>query len=238
MRQTTVVHGMALVGLASLAACGNVTAIDPAATELAKAICPKVWTGGCCMPSQLTNNAQAGTDEASCEKLTDDALQKYVVTIKSSEKLGRSTYDSTQVEACAAFIRGATCDELNVTPHVAGLPACASFATPKVAVGDACANDWECVDGFCDKTGVANGADGACRARVQAGQSCAGGGVCETALTCDGATMTCASPPKPATPPNTCFYSSGCSVAGGRGAGSLFALGLLGVAAWRRRRVR
>jgi MYXO-CTERM domain-containing protein len=237
--QRRAVPGTALLGLLSLGlplgACGEVTPPDPAATELAKAICPRVW-GGCCMPKQLTNNAQAGTDEASCEKQTDDALQKSVIAIKSSEKQGRSTYDGAKVEACAAFIRAATCDELNVTSHVAGLAPCASFATPLVSVGGACTNDWECIDGFCDKTGVAAGADGACRARAPAGQSCASGNLCEAALACDAATMTCAQPPSPTTPAATCFYSSGCNVGAGRGAGSWLALGLLALAGWRRRR--
>jgi hypothetical protein len=232
----TALLGLMSLGLAlPLGACGEVTAPDPAATELAKAICPKAWS--CCNANQLINNKQAGTDETSCEKLTDDALQKSVLGIKDSQKKGRSMYDGAKVEACAAFIRGATCDELDVTPHVSGLPACGSFATPLVAVGGACANDWECIDGFCDRTGVASGADGACHARVTVGQSCANASACETALACDGATMTCVQPPAPTTPPAAmCFYASGCNVTGGRGASSLFALGLLAATMVRRRR--
>jgi hypothetical protein len=231
MRMTNV-RGAGVLGLVSLAlaACGDVTPRAPEATELAKAICPKVW-GECCKADQLKNNEQAGTDEASCEKKTDDALQQYVVTIKASEKKGRATYDSAKVEACAAFIRGATCDELNVTNHVAGLPACSSYATPKVAAGGACGNDFECIDGFCDKSAAAQGADGACKTRSKSGEACGDVAMCEATLACDGATMTCATPPKPA---NACFYSSGCNVAGGRG--GPIAIALLALAAWRRRR--
>jgi MYXO-CTERM domain-containing protein len=242
MRSTT---GLAIASLLTLPAlaCGGVTArgISPEAApkELAQAICPKAYD--CCMTTQLMHNDQAGTDVATCEMKTQAGLESQVAGIEASEKNGRVIYDGTKVDACVKFLQSATCMELNTTGHFSGIPACASFIQPQVAAGGACAADFECIDGFCDKTGVASGqanGDGACRTLAKAGESCAAGVHCELGLTCDATSTTCAAPPVGGAPTaDACFYSSACNYAGGdRGAASLLTVGLVLVAVWRRRR--
>jgi len=190
------------------------------------------------MANQLTSNMQAGTDEPTCETKTQAAFAQQVAGIEASEKSGRSSYDGTKVQACVTFIRSAACADLDMTNHFSGIPACASFIEPKVAVGDACGNDYECIDGWCDKTGAPDGGDGVCHALGQAGAACANGAKCAASLVCDATTTTCGAPP-PSTAATSCFYSSACSYAGGdRGAASLFGLGLLAAAVASRTRAR
>jgi hypothetical protein len=203
---------------------------------LAQAICPRAYD--CCMASDLAGNDQAGTDVASCESKTEAAITGTVSQIEASERKGRVNYDGLKVQDCLDYLNDATttCGDLHTTFHLAGLPACATFLEPKVAVGGGCTNDFECVDGFCDTTGAAAGADGACRALGQIGDSCANMGRCEGRLSCEAMTceaLTVASPP----PPAQCFYSSACSYGGGdRGAASLLGIGVLVAAVLTRRR--
>jgi hypothetical protein len=228
-----------------LLACGGAVQPEPGVSPkdapklLAQAICPKAYD--CCMAKQLMGNANAGTDVTSCETKTEAALTQEVSGIEASERKGRVSYDGVKVQACIDYLSATTttCDDLDTTFHLAGIPACASFLEPEVAVGGGCTNDFECVDGFCDATGVAAGADGACRVLGKAGDGCAHMGRCEPGLTCDPTDTTCRMPPPAATPAAPmCFYSTACSYAGGdRGAGTVLgALALLIALATRRRR--
>jgi hypothetical protein len=244
MRSTTTTTSAALAAVISslsLLACGNVTPIqgiapDDAPRQLAEAICPKAYE--CCMTSQLMDNMQAGTDVASCETKTRDAFQQQVATIKASEEKGRVVYDGAKVQACVDRIKSSTCAALNTTNHFSGVPDCASFLQPKVAVGGACAADFECAGGFCDTSAVPSGTigDGVCKAFAKVGQACSADVPCSADLWCDGTKCTTERPPGGASP-EACFYSSACSYAGGdRGAASLITLGLLLGAIARRRR--
>jgi uncharacterized protein (TIGR03382 family) len=248
MRKTTRLAVASLVTL-PLAACGAAVPApgvsrQDAPRRLAEAICATAYR--CCTAAELMGNKQAGTDEASCESMTEAAITQQVAGIDASEKKGRVTYDGLKVQGCLDYLQppaGAppACTELDMTNHLSGVPACASFLQPKVAPGGACSADFECEGGFCDETGVAAGADGACRAFGAVGASCANMGRCEPGASCDATDMTCRMSPTGAGPPpaGMCFYSSACSYAGGdAGAGSAFAVGLLTalVASRRRRR--
>jgi uncharacterized protein (TIGR03382 family) len=242
MRPTTQLAIASVLAL-SLLACDPVQ-LEPgvpprdAPAMLARAICPKAYD--CCMAKQLMGNDQAGTDVTSCEMKTQTALSQQVATIEASERQGRVNYDGTKVQTCIDTLTApeTKCSDLDTTNHLSGVSACSSFLEPKVAVGGACTLDFECVDGFCDTTGVAAGADGACRALGKTGDSCANMGRCEAGLMCDAADVTCKVSPAPAGPPaDACFYSSACNMAGGdRGAASALAVALLALAIARRRR--
>ncbi len=230
MRSTTRLAIGSLLTL-PLLACGQVASApgispDDAPAQLAQAICPKAYD--CCMANQLMSNTQAGTDEPTCETNTQVAFANQVAGIEASEKSGRSSYDGTKVQACVTYLRAAACADLAATNHFSGIPACASFIEPKVALGGACGNDYECIDGWCEKTG---GPDGACHALGQPGDSCANGAQCAATLTCDTTAMTCGAASTSTTTATSCFYSSACSYSGGdRGSASLLGLGLLAVA--------
>jgi uncharacterized protein (TIGR03382 family) len=228
-----------------VAACGSATTApgvsrQEAPAKLAQAICAAAYR--CCTTAELMGNKQAGADEPSCESMTEAAITNQVAGIDASEAKGRVTYDGIKVQSCIDHLQPSTaCADLDMTNHLSGVAACSSFLQPKVAPGDACSADFECIDGFCDKTGVADGADGACRALGKAGESCAGAqmGRCEPGLTCDATDMTCRMPPPVAGPPpaSMCFYASACSYAGGDGgAGTILGVGLLAALVVSRRR--
>ena len=221
----------------------------PSSAEVAETICSKAYL--CCSAAQLMGNQTAGTSEAECENKTATAYQNQIEAVSASEDKGRALYQPQLLMACLTTIRASSCTELSTTNHVAGIPGCATFATPLVTVGGPCGHDWECVDGWCDHPAMTSG-DGICRALVGEGQDCtvdhcakgtschgatktcvalhAVGETCSSAAmcasgVCDGTTGTCGPPAG-----GSCFYSTGCRVGGGGpGAGAL-ALALAGTA--------
>jgi hypothetical protein len=255
-----IVSGAIGAGLVVLAGCGNVGGIpiDDTANRIATTVCPKAWM--CCTADQLMSNSSAGTDVASCETATADNYKNVLSGLQASVDAKRATYQSSKLDACLATIKTADCATLDVTNHLMGIPDCESFTSPLVAVGGACAADYECIDGWCNVPMTSNNGLGVCAAFVAAGQSCtdAGGPSCGPNAVCDiegtpddssddlcavvsdlggtcaddlqctslnctssgGSGMTCAAATTP--PAAMCFYSSGCSEAGGRpGAGTL-----------------
>jgi hypothetical protein len=243
MRSTTQL-AIASVLVVPLLGCGGAVQPEPgvnpkdAPAMLAPAICARAYR--CCTMDQLMKNGNAGTDMATCETKTQAALAGQVNAIESSERKGRVNYDGLKVQACIAYLNDANtqCSDLNMTFHLSGVPQCSSFLEPKVAVGGACTLDFECIDGFCDTTGAAAGADGKCRALGKAGDSCADMGRCEAGLNCDATAMTCMAPAGTTPPAGAmCFYSSGCSYGGAnRRTDSVLAMGLLCIAVARRMR--
>jgi hypothetical protein len=245
----------AALGIAAAAAgCGRVVAADSgvalsaAPLEIAQAVCPKAYS--CCTASDLMGNDLAGTDEPSCEVATAKSFSDQLAAVQDAQDAGRARYDGARVAACLATIRAATCETLGQTNHLAGIPGCDSFVEPLVDEAGTCVNDWECKVGRCqagkcealpaagapcaDKR-CADGAvcdpSGACVAARAQGDSCAQAAQCPSLQCTNG---TCA--PRAA----TCFYASGCSVAGaGADAGlaaALLTLAALVLAALRRPR--
>ena len=213
----------------------------PTAAEVAQTICSKASL--CCSAAQLMSNQTAGTSQAECEAKTAMSYQNQIAAVSASEEKGRAIYEPQRLMACLSTIRAASCADLSTTNHVAGIPECATFATPLVTPGGACGQDWECVDGWCEHPAMTSG-DGTCRALVGEGQdctvdhcakgtvcsgatktciashpvgaSCASGATCASGV-CDGNTGTCGPPVGGA-----CFYSSGCQVGSGTpGCGAL-----------------
>jgi hypothetical protein len=177
----------ACTGLAA-AGCGGVSGIpiDETATRIANTVCPKAYQ--CCTPDELAMNMdQAGTDVASCESGTKSAYQNILSTLQSSVDQKRATYQSAQVDTCLATIMSSDCSTLNVTTHLTGIPGCESFTTPLVAVGGACSQDYECINGWCNVPSTSTNGDGVCAGFVPLGMSCAaaGGPSCGPNAVCD-----------------------------------------------------
>jgi uncharacterized protein (TIGR03382 family) len=172
----------------ALAGCGGVSGIpiDKTATDFAQAICPKAYD--CCTPEQLMGNKDlAGTTEQECETKTAASFRGRLQNMQSSENAGRSKYDQTAVDACLAALRMATCSDLTMIYGINQIEACNStFATPLVAPGDKCQNDFECMGGgICQKP--MNSFDGVCVAGNAAGATCTqSDNRCASSLICDG----------------------------------------------------
>jgi hypothetical protein len=246
MKTNTFVTGALLA--VGLFGCGGVDGIpiEKTSTEFAKAICPKAYS--CCTPEQLMPNADlAGTTEPECETKTTAHFRNRLQTMQSSENAGRAKFDQQQVDACLAAIRAASCSELQMIRSLAGIQACnSSFATPLVAIGGTCGQDYECIGSVCQK---APGAwEGVCAAGAPAGASCTtdhcapnlycdprdgnvdtdsvcvveqdNGAACTTSFECKSRICAAAggATAKTCQAPSgpICFYGGGCAAAGGR----------------------
>jgi MYXO-CTERM domain-containing protein len=252
---------------AALIGCGSVdkkmgSPIETAPTEIAQTVCPKAYD--CCTAAQLMGNDMAGTDEASCEMKTTDAFTQQLANVQASEKAGRAMYDGEKVEACLATIRSSTCQMLQTTNHLAGVPGCDTFAKPLVAAGGECFNTFECIQGWCKPNQSMSGGAGSCVV-PQDGDACgavdpkcapgfncdsntgkcvkaqADNSPCTSGLQCESGVCSSSTPGGTCVPRGaTCFYASGCSVAGGGCAPlpALLALAILAGLAARRHRHR
>jgi hypothetical protein len=171
--------------LAAIAGCGEVSGIpiDETATNFAQAICPKAYD--CCTIQQLMKNSAAGTTEQECETNTAANFRQTLQNMQNSENAGRAKYDQAQVDACLAALRMATCSDLTMIYSIDQIPACNStFATPLVAAGGNCQQDYECIDGVCQRP--SGSFDGVCVAGHTAGVACADDNRCESDMICDG----------------------------------------------------
>jgi len=216
------------------AACGRVApeegvALSAAPEQIASTVCPKAYS--CCTPSELMGNDLAGTDEVSCESKTAKAFRDQLAAVQDAQRAGRARYDGARVQSCLETIRASTCESLGTTNHFSGIPGCEAFVEPLVDAGGSCVNDWECRAG--QGTGRCN--QGTCEALPAAGapcadKRCAAGAVCDPGGTCvearaegESCTQAVQCPSLQCTSgtcaprARTCFYASGCSVAGGPG---------------------
>jgi hypothetical protein len=170
---------------AALVGCGGVDGIpiDKTAKDFADAICHKAYE--CCTADQLMNNDAAGTSEAECKTLTEENFRNSLQGIQYSQNANRSRFDQSKVDACLTTLRTSDCATLNMTNHLSGVPGCDRFATPLVAVGGRCDNDYECVDSYCKfPEDPEPPGPGVCTAGAAVGQSCTAN-QCAAGLTCD-----------------------------------------------------
>ena len=182
-KTNTFLTGLSVLTVAVLG-CGGVSGIpiEKTATDFAKAICPKAYD--CCTMDQLMHNSAAGMTEAECEDKTATNFRNQLQNMQNSENAGRSKYDDAKVQACLDAIRAAMCPKLQTIWNLNGLPECDStFATPLVAVGGTCQNDFECIDSVCQIP--AAGGAGTCVAGAAVGASCVSGVHCAQNLFCD-----------------------------------------------------
>lgn len=169
----------------ALAGCGSVSGIpiDKTATDFAQAICSNAYK--CCSMDQLMNNSAAGMTEPECEMKTAANFRGQLQNMQNSETAGRSKYDQMKVDACLAAIRAASCPDLTAIRSLSQIPECDStFATPLVAVGGKCQNDFECIASVCQTP--TNASEGVCVAGNTTGAACTtSDNRCAANLLCD-----------------------------------------------------
>jgi hypothetical protein len=162
------------------AGCGEVHSIpiDQDATQIAQTVCSAAYR--CCTLDQLVKNSNAGADagadcttdhtacEHACETDTATSFRAQLTTVQQSVDAKRAVFEQAKVDACLDTIRASTCDGLNMTDHLTGVPGCDSFVTPLVPIGGACSQSYECMGSWCD--------GGTCAAFMTVGQPCPSGG--------------------------------------------------------------
>jgi uncharacterized protein (TIGR03382 family) len=155
-----------ILALACSCSAPSVT-IDDMPAKASKTLCTQMFS--CCMADELKDNQQWGPDPLGCEvklKTMFDA-QKNAAT--AGETKMRVTYNGTKMAECLSAYEKLTCAELKKNAD-ANIAACETAFEPKVAVGGACAQDFECVSGSC--RGATPNADGMCQAKAGEGSSC------------------------------------------------------------------
>jgi len=166
MTKNQVSRMVVALGVASLGVgCGGVHRIpvEETSRDLAAAICTKAYD--CCSTEQLMRNMDlTGTTEAECEDATAENFRNVLQAVQFSVDRKRSVYESDKVDACLRSLRGSDCATLNTTNHLSGVPSCGSFTSPRVALGGACTNDFECIDGWCKPPPEGTLDDGTCTA--------------------------------------------------------------------------
>lgn len=245
MKTNTFLTGSVLT--VAVLGCGGVSGIpiEKTATDFAHVICDAAYK--CCTTETLMGNSAAGMSEPECEMKTAQNFRNQLQNMQSSENAGRSKYDQMQVDKCLEALRAAQCPALTSIRTISGIPECDStFATPLVAAGGTCQNDFECIEGvcadgkcgagtpaggFCYATGTkcapkllcdprdgSNDTDDVCVVEQDIGGACLDNFECKSRL-CSGGTCT--------QPAAQCFYGGGCSAGGGRPGGA--ALSLMGL---------
>jgi hypothetical protein len=168
------------------AADGGIVAPDPCLPplppdaqrdELAKAYCGAAER--CCKPGELFTFPFGGGP--SCSYYAAQNLISILGQMRASQVAGRSTIDESAFKACIQNLQTGACkDVAGVLTFAQGtdVPGCPRITQGKVADGEGCDRDFECLDGlYCDGA--------TCRPRPSAGQPCPDG-ACATGLYCRG----------------------------------------------------
>jgi hypothetical protein len=181
-----------------VAACGSgdggtsSVPLDQLGSQLSTAECAKSFQ--CCTQDQLSTlfeSAVTLTTTAQCQTYVDQLLSGFAVPqYMASVAAGRADYDPEAAGACVSLIGGQSCAEFDMSRSPTSPGGCSRFLTPLVAVGGACSQSYECIDGYC-KGAVTLPApmDGTCAAMPAMGQACTS--VCAAGLYCDQGTATC-----------------------------------------------
>lgn len=216
---------------------GNVS-IENFPQKYAEVLCSKNFS--CCDASELTEKTMS-----TC--LTDNqaVVAILIAQINTSQTQGRVSYDPSASGTCIDSLKAMTCDQFK--QGIGGnTTACMAAITPKVALGGACTQGYECTTNNCEGATTDPPVDGMCAAAaVLAGvnSSCAANACVDTAY-CDSATTTC-QPKKGAgeactsndqcvnscnTTTGTCSCYAGCAVSDATTpSGTVLSLGLLGL---------
>jgi len=214
------------IGIVLLVGCGgggsSSVTIDNFAQKYAEALCEKNFT--CCDQAELT-----GKTQSQCVSDNSAVLSLLISEIKSSQAQNRASYSATASGMCVDSLKAMSCDEFKQGSQ-ANMAACMALIMPKVAMGGACTQAYECVTGNCEgaDSTTTPPTEGTCAAAptvVNVGNSCASF-PCADGAYCDSATVTC-QPLKGAgeacmsdseclnscnTTTNTCSCYAGCSV--------------------------
>jgi hypothetical protein len=167
--------------------------LDRAPAVFADVICEKVFS--CCSSEERGTNPFLAS-QVGCAQGLGLLLGGIVPQANAAMSRNRAMYDPAVLATCLSQYQAKSCDMLRMDGGLSAYRNC-KFMKPLVAVGGACDQDLECIDGFCQ--GVTTGADGVCAAKKANGQMCTRGDEC-TGGRCDVTSATCG----PAPPDGLC----------------------------------
>ena len=149
-------------------------------TAFANLFCDKFYA--CCTAAERMGNPFVGTDAASCKPALAGLFNLVIPDLQQSIAAGRTAYHGDKLAACIAKLQPLGCLEARMNGlEKSVVPECDQFLEPKVAVGGACTDDGECINGYCA---------GTCTALKPDGQTCDDDLQC-TSEVCDLVTSKC-----------------------------------------------
>jgi hypothetical protein len=173
--------------------------VEQVAAAWRKAVCTRVYD--CCLPAERMVNPELGKTEAECEGLLDPENSYFLGDIGRSVQEGRVVYHPDKMAACLADLRTRSCELLRAPPGELDVTSrCQGVFEPKVAVGGACTEYWDCVGGWC--AGDIGGLQDSCAPRGENGHVCDEGNECLSTI-CD-ENNTCVA--RPAGSGNLCSF--------------------------------
>jgi hypothetical protein len=164
---------------------GGPLALAQMPAELKKTICEKIYS--CCSPAERMDNPEIGQDVASCVAELNGETTFLLADITLSVTEGRVTYHGDKMAKCLADFKARSCDQVKMPAGDVGITEmCAGAFEPKVPVGGACSDYWDCMGGWC--AGDIGGLNDVCTPRGAEGAECDEGPECQSSL-CNNANM-------------------------------------------------
>jgi hypothetical protein len=170
MKTTAIAMGVLL-----LVACGGsdtgggALPLAKVAADVRAALCEKIYT--CCSASERMTNPTIGTDRRSCQDALDGEASILLADIGQSVSQGRVIYHADKMATCLEDIKAASCDAVkNPAGDLSITEMCDEVFEPRVPVGGACSDYWDCAGGWC--IGDQGGLKDMCVPLKSAGEEC------------------------------------------------------------------
>jgi hypothetical protein len=154
--------------------------------QLRKAMCDKIY--GCCSAAERMGIDEIGQDAQSCQAALNAETTFFLADITLSVTEGRVIYHADKMATCLAELNARSCDQIKMPPGDKSLAQlCDGVFEPKVPVGGACSDYWDCIGGWC--AGDIGGLQDTCTAKAADGTVCDEGpeclsGICDDHNTC------------------------------------------------------
>jgi hypothetical protein len=140
----------------ALLSCGGSAPSPPAPVALEEVrgqirqlICEQVFA--CCSPADLKNNPDLGNDVAACVAGLDGEATFLLADVAASVNQGRLLYRGDKMAACMAELKGRSCAEAKMPAGDKDVTQlCRAAFEPRVPIGGACSDYWDCIGGWCE----------------------------------------------------------------------------------------
>jgi hypothetical protein len=155
-----------------------------------KALCEKIYA--CCTPAERMADAMIGTSVEDCEAKLQAETSLFLGDLPTSVAAGRVAYHPEQMATCLADLKARSCDLVRMPPGNRSVTEmCAGVFEPKVPLGGACLEYWDCVGGWC--AGDFGGLQDRCVPKHDIGGDCDEGPECFSGICGDD--RVCVAPP-------------------------------------------
>ena len=155
--------------------------VENVAAVWRKARCDKIYE--CCSPAERMSNPGLGTNAQDCQPALERESSTFLGDLPTSVAAGRVAYHADKMTTCLAELKARSCDLVKMPPGEKDVTEmCEGVFEPKVPVGGACLEYWDCIGGWC--AGDIGGLMDRCTAKSDDGMVCDEGPECKSGM-CD-----------------------------------------------------